>query len=143
VHQGEIEDRKMTSKMLNYRYRVIQELGEGGFGSTFLAEDTQMPSGRRCVIKQLKPVTYNPQIQQLVQQRFQREAAILEDLGRLSRRRTVLLSSRVGRRKNFKRKSRTRRKTERKCGQRYFEEYLASFELRPQQADRPSGYQTR
>ncbi|MBW4619178.1 MAG: protein kinase [Cyanosarcina radialis HA8281-LM2] len=74
----------MTSKVLNYRYRVIQELGEGGFGSTFLAEDTQMPSGRRCVIKQLKPVTYNPQIQQLVQQRFQREAAILEDLGRHS-----------------------------------------------------------
>jgi serine/threonine-protein kinase len=70
--------------MLNNRYRVIQELGSGGFGDTFLAEDTQMPSGRRCVIKQLKPVTYNPQIHQLVQQRFQREAAILEDLGRHS-----------------------------------------------------------
>ncbi|AKG22057.1 serine/threonine-protein kinase [Calothrix sp. 336/3] len=67
--------------LLNNRYRVIQTLGGGGFGETFLAEDTQMPSQRRCVIKQLKPIQDNPQVYQLVQQRFQREAAILEDLG--------------------------------------------------------------
>jgi serine/threonine protein kinase len=40
--------------LLNNRYQVIQTLGSGGFGETFLAEDTQMPSRRRCVIKQLK-----------------------------------------------------------------------------------------
>ncbi|OUL30709.1 serine/threonine protein kinase [Nostoc sp. T09] len=67
--------------LLNNRYQVIQTLGGGGFGETFLAEDTQMPSKRRCVIKQLKPIHNNPQIYQLVQERFQREAAILEDLG--------------------------------------------------------------
>ncbi|WP_434222063.1 protein kinase domain-containing protein [Limnospira platensis CENA597] len=67
--------------LLNHRYQIIQPLGSGGFGETFLAEDTQMPSGRRCVIKQLKPVTDNPDIYQLVQDRFQREAAILEELG--------------------------------------------------------------
>ncbi|MBD1934784.1 protein kinase domain-containing protein [Funiculus sociatus] len=70
-----------TPTLLNNRYRIIQTLGSGGFGDTFLAEDTQMPSQRRCVIKQLKPITNNPQIYQLVQQRFQREAAILEELG--------------------------------------------------------------
>lgn len=67
--------------LLNNRYNVIQTLGSGGFGDTFLAEDTQMPSQRRCVIKQLKPINNNPQVYQLVQERFQREAAILEELG--------------------------------------------------------------
>ncbi|WP_066381804.1 serine/threonine-protein kinase [Anabaena sp. CA = ATCC 33047] len=71
----------MTSILLNNRYQVIQVLGAGGFGETFLAEDTHMPSRRRCVIKQLKPVANNPQTYQIIQQRFEREAATLEYLG--------------------------------------------------------------
>lgn len=71
----------MKPILLNDRYRIISVLGSGGFCETFLAEDTQMPSGRLCVIKQLKPITNNPQVTQLVQKRFQREAAILEELG--------------------------------------------------------------
>ena len=67
--------------LLNNRYQTIQVLGAGGFGETFLAEDTYMPSRRRCVIKQLKPVANDPQMYQLIQQRFQREAATLESLG--------------------------------------------------------------
>ncbi|MBW4633704.1 MAG: serine/threonine protein kinase [Iphinoe sp. HA4291-MV1] len=67
--------------LLSERYHIISILGSGGFCDTFLAEDTQMPSGRRCVIKQLKPVNDNPRVYELVQKRFQREAAILEDLG--------------------------------------------------------------
>ncbi|NJK29277.1 MAG: protein kinase [Acaryochloris sp. SU_5_25] len=67
--------------LLNNRYRVVKVLGDGGFGTTFLAVDMQMPSRRQCVIKQLKPIDNNPQIYQLVKDRFQREAAILERLG--------------------------------------------------------------
>ena len=67
--------------LLNNRYQVLKSIGSGGFGETFLAEDAQMPSGRRCVVKKLHPVSYHPQIYPLIKERFQREAAILEDLG--------------------------------------------------------------
>jgi serine/threonine-protein kinase len=67
--------------LLNNRYQVIQVLGAGGFGETFLAEDTYMPSRRRCVIKQLKPISNDPKTYQVIQQRFEREAATLEYLG--------------------------------------------------------------
>ncbi|NCO76660.1 MAG: hypothetical protein GW856_15730, partial [Cyanobacteria bacterium] len=38
------------------RYEVIKSIGSGGFGETFLAKDTQMPSGKQVVVKRLKPV---------------------------------------------------------------------------------------
>jgi serine/threonine protein kinase, bacterial len=70
----------MRIQLLNDRYQIINTLGAGGFGETYLAEDTYMPSKRRCVVKLLRPIQNNPQIYQLVQERFQREAAILEEL---------------------------------------------------------------
>ena len=68
--------------LLNHRYRILKSLGEGGFGRTFLAEDTHMPSQRQCVIKQLKPVSHRPEVHQLLQDRFAREAAVLETVGK-------------------------------------------------------------
>lgn len=67
--------------LVNGRYRILQSLNEGGFGKTFLAEDVQLPSRRRCVIKQLKPILDNDRIQKIVLERFQREAVILERIG--------------------------------------------------------------
>lgn len=71
----------MTLECLNNRYRIIRKLASGGFGETFLAEDTYMPSRRLCAIKQLKPIRTNPETYQLIQTRFQREAVLLEQLG--------------------------------------------------------------
>lgn len=69
------------NQMLENRYRIIRELGDGGFGKTYVAEDIHMPSNRCCVIKQLKPMNKGSEIYQLIQNRFLREAAILEQLG--------------------------------------------------------------
>ncbi|MEG3439728.1 serine/threonine protein kinase [Pannus brasiliensis CCIBt3594] len=66
--------------VLNERYHILRVLGEGGFGTTYLAEDHHLPSRPKRVIKQLKPVHGDPAIQQIVLEKFEREAVIQEEL---------------------------------------------------------------
>jgi serine/threonine protein kinase, bacterial len=72
-------------RLLNDRYQILATLGAGGFGETFLAEDTHMPSRRRCVVKKLRPTQNDPALEKLIRDRFQREAAMLEELSGGSR----------------------------------------------------------
>ncbi len=65
-------------------YPISQQLGAGGFGTTYLATNTLMPSRPYCVVKQLIPTSTDPQLQQLIQDRFKQEAIVLENLGRES-----------------------------------------------------------
>jgi len=70
--------------MIARRYEVIKNVGSGGFGETFLAKDTQMPSGKQVVVKRLKPVNENNISMTLIQGLFEREAKVLEELGQNS-----------------------------------------------------------
>jgi len=46
----------VMAEIINGRYEIIDTLGKGGFGETFIAKDTQMPSAKLVVIKKLKPL---------------------------------------------------------------------------------------
>ena len=71
-----------SPQLIAQHYQVIKQLGSGGFGDTYLAQDLHSPSQKLCVVKQLRRIDDNPQTYQLVQNRFNREALILEQLGR-------------------------------------------------------------
>ncbi|XWK86141.1 MAG: protein kinase [Phormidium sp.] len=66
----------MIGKILNSRYQIIRQLGQGGFGATFIAED-RWQNQKHSVIKQLKPDVLSPATQYL----FEKEAEILFKLG--------------------------------------------------------------
>lgn len=71
----------MEGQILGGRYQIISQLGKGGYGITFLAEDRQLPGNPRCVVKQLKPEATNPDNLKVAEQLFNSEAQVLYRLG--------------------------------------------------------------
>jgi|GEM_PF-2866617 len=71
----------MLGQLLDGRYKVIQVLGAGGFGQTFVAEDTRTFDSK-CVVKQLKPASSDPNFLETARRMFQVEAKTLELLGK-------------------------------------------------------------
>ncbi|MFB2938560.1 CHASE2 domain-containing protein [Aerosakkonemataceae cyanobacterium BLCC-F154] len=77
-----IQDLESSSKTVGGRYEIIKILGAGGFGETYIAQDTQRPGNPLCVVKQLKPDIHNPKHLDLARRLFPREAEALERLGK-------------------------------------------------------------
>ncbi|MHC5597190.1 MAG: protein kinase domain-containing protein [Nostoc sp.] len=71
----------MLGQLLDGRYQVLQVLGGGGFGQTYVAQDTHRPGFPKCVVKHLKPVTRSPEFLETARRLFTSEAETLEQLG--------------------------------------------------------------
>ncbi|MBG1270095.1 serine/threonine-protein kinase [Nostoc sp. WHI] len=71
----------MLGHLLDGRYQVLQVLGGGGFGQTYIAQDTHRPGFPKCVVKHLKPVTRSPEFLETARRLFTSEAETLEKLG--------------------------------------------------------------
>lgn len=71
----------MQNLTINGRYRILQQIGVGGFGLTYLAEDLQLPTRPKTVVKHLRPQINDAETMTLANRLFQQEAEILYRLG--------------------------------------------------------------
>ena len=65
--------------ILSNRYRILRELGHGGFGRTYLSEDTYR-FNELCVLKEFAPQVQGSYALQKSQELFEREAGVLYQL---------------------------------------------------------------
>ncbi|WP_017316866.1 serine/threonine-protein kinase [Mastigocladopsis repens] len=71
----------MIGKVLQGRYQVVQTLGAGVFGETYVAVDIDNPHNPKCVVKQLKVISSQPSYLQTLRLRFITETQTLKQLG--------------------------------------------------------------
>ena len=92
-----------SGKILRNHYKIIDTLGSGGFGDTYLAQDLDLPGKPKCVVKHLKPKgskksdlpfpqrlipwfskikSSDPEVLAIAQKLFEREAQTLYKLGK-------------------------------------------------------------
>ncbi|MBU7586105.1 MAG: serine/threonine protein kinase [Nostoc sp. TH1S01] len=68
-----------VGQIVNQRYQIIRQLGQGGCGRTYLAEDRQK-ANQVCVLKEFAPQVQAQQDLQKAKQLFEREANVLKQL---------------------------------------------------------------
>ncbi|MBW4643241.1 MAG: serine/threonine protein kinase [Goleter apudmare HA4340-LM2] len=68
-----------VGQVVNKRYRVVRQLGQGGFGRTYLAEDKNQ-SQKQCVLKEFAPQVQEKEDLHKAKELFEREARVLKKL---------------------------------------------------------------
>ncbi|CAD5975743.1 bifunctional serine/threonine-protein kinase/formylglycine-generating enzyme family protein [Planktothrix agardhii] len=76
----------LVGRTLRNRYQIIQFLGGGGFGETYLAKDLDLPGHPHCVVKHLKPKNPTPALLVIARRLFEKEANALYKLSLLDER---------------------------------------------------------
>jgi serine/threonine protein kinase len=71
----------MIGKVLQGRYQIVQNLGAGVFGQTYIAVDIDHPENPKCVVKQLKVTGSQPSYLDTLRLRFLTETETLKQLG--------------------------------------------------------------
>jgi serine/threonine-protein kinase len=65
-----------SGQILGSRYRIVRQLGQGGFGRTYLAEDLNR-FNESCVLKEFAPQVQGTYALQKAEELFEREAGVL------------------------------------------------------------------
>jgi serine/threonine protein kinase len=67
------------------RYHIKKSLSQGGFGETYVAEDTHLPGNPQFVVKKLNPQSTDPFVLQTAKRLFETESQVLYKLGTCDR----------------------------------------------------------
>lgn len=68
------------SELINQRYEILQQLGNGTFASTYLVKNLQQPEQGQAILKLLKPDQPDRRLDALAKALFEQEVQILKDL---------------------------------------------------------------
>ncbi|VEP13130.1 putative Calcium/calmodulin-dependent protein kinase [Hyella patelloides LEGE 07179] len=71
----------LIDKVLFKQYKIIEEIGSGAFGKTYIAIDTAFPGSPRRVVKHLCPKNSDPESLAIAKRLFKTEAKVLSHLG--------------------------------------------------------------